>query len=87
MSDVILVWYHGVSEENPKSAVDESSEATGVVELCSKVALVIGGNVNELSVPDRTTEEAEDPSEVIEEECEDSDITSSVTGLDVAAIS
>lgn len=87
MSDVILDWYHVISEENPKSAVDESSEATGIVELRSKVAVVVGGNVKEFGVPDLTTEEAEDSEEVIVGECKDSDITLPVTELDVAAVS
>lgn len=87
MSDVNLDWYHVISEESSKSAVDHSSEATGIVKLRSKVAVVTGGNVKEFGVPDRTTEEAEDPVEVIEGECEDSDIESSVKELDVAAVS
>lgn len=87
MSDVIPDWYHVTSDENAKSAVDLSSGATGIVELRPKVAVVIGGNVKEFGVPDRTTEEAEDPADVIEGECEDSDITSSVKELDVAGVS
>lgn len=87
MSDVIPDWYHVTSEENPKSAVDLSSGATGIVELSSKVAVVIGGSVKEFGVPDRITEEAEDPAEIIEEECEDSVIKSSVKELYVAAVS
>lgn len=84
VSDVIVDWCHVISEENPKSAVDESLEATGTVELRSKVAVVIGGNEKEFGVPDWTSE---DPAELIKGECEDSDITSSVKELDVAAVS
>lgn len=87
MSDVNLDWYHVVSEENSKSAVDHSSEASGIVELRSKVAVVIGVNVKDFGVPDLTLEEAEDPADVIEGECEGSDITSSVKELDIAAVS
>lgn len=36
VSDAIPDWDHVISEENPKSAVDLSSEAIGIVELRSK---------------------------------------------------
>lgn len=83
MSDVIVDWCHVISEEDPKSTVDESLEAAGTDELRSKVAVVVGGNVKEFGVPGWTSE---DPTELTKGECEDGDIKSSVKELDVAAV-